>query len=396
MISLAGNSIVVTMEGSAEVSELNKEAAVNSGNKVYEVGGARINLGWEKFTPKEPTVASSDEAVIVLPGWGAKINTKPVDALGGDFANNSHLPTYAVIAEAEQVHTVEDSLYKEAKAVLQFLQEKGIKKVTLTGYSQDSSRAINLAVLMQEWQKIDPAVEVNGLVLMEPTGLYEQDSGKMGKKFAYDSLVGTSAGMIKDVGKYAVRKMWAKRKPIGKAFAESWRVNQVPRTLDVGRATLFGMLKDWKDLINPRSVYWQRAGAQAKEMAKQNPRTSQVRCPVIIVVGAQDTVIDHNQIVPSSVEEKVARRRQEVKDSKQAGAQTWKQKWARFVPSEDIREKFFRENVFTSSPYVRMIVPEKAAFHGLPLFRDVARASLGLLDRARRELRVNQPQKTAP
>lgn len=109
------------MEVSAGIRELSKEAEIRNGNKVYEVEGANINLGWERFSPKEPMPVSANEAVIVLPGWGAKINTKPVDALGRDFANNSHIPTYAVIAEAEEVHAVEDSLYKEAKAVLLFL-----------------------------------------------------------------------------------------------------------------------------------------------------------------------------------------------------------------------------------------------------------------------------------
>lgn len=372
------------MAETSEIGELNKEAEARSGNNVYEAEGARIKLGWEKFSPAEPWPASSDEAVIVLPGWGAKINTKPVKALGEDFANNSHIPTYAVTAEAEQVQAVEDSLYKEAKGVLRFLQERGIKKVTLAGYSQDGSRAINLAALLQEWQKIDPAVQVKGLILMESTGLYEQDAAKMGKKFAYDSLIGTSVGMVKDVGKYALGKMWTKRGPIiRKALAESWRVNQVPRTLKVGGATLFGMLKDIRQIVNPKSVYRQRVGAQAKEMAKQNPRISQVRCPVVIVVGAKDIVIDHNQIVPSAVEEQVARRRQAVIESKQTGV--------KLSPTEDFSEKYLRENVFTSSCYVRMIVPEKASYHGLPLFRDIARAGLYLLERGRRQLK-DSPQ----
>ena len=374
------------MEVSAGIGELSKEAEIKSGNKVYEVEGARIQLGWEKFSSVESWPSSPYEAVIVLPGWGAKINTKPVDVLGDGYANASRVPTYAVTAEAEQI--VDNSLYKEAEAILKFLQEKGIKKVTLAGYSQDGSRAINLAVLMQERQKIDPAVEVKGLVLMEPTGLYEQDAKKMGKKFAYDSLVGTSVGMLKDVVKYAGRKMWRKRRPIiHKALAESWRVNQVPQTLEVGGATLFGMLKDIRSIINPKSIYWQRAAAQAKEMAKQNPRISQVRCPVVIMVGLKDIVIDRNQIVPPQVEEQVARRRQEVIESKKTGVE--------LSPAEDFREEFLRKNVFTSSPYVRMIVPEKAAYHGLPLFRDVARAGLGLLERAKRQLDTNRVQNAA-
>lgn len=194
--------------------------------------------------------------------------------------------------------------------------------------------------------------------------------------------------MLKDVGSYAGRKMWRKRRPIiRKALVESWRVNQVPQTLKVGGATLFGMLKDIGQMINPKSVYWQRAGAQAKEMASQNPRIAQVRCPVVIMVGAKDIVIDHNQIVPPQVEEQVARRRQEVVSSKQTSEA--------LSPQMDFREKFLIENVFTSSPSVRMIVPEKAAYHGLPLFRDVARAGLYMLDRGRRELEASQTQKTA-
>lgn len=256
------------MSETAEIGELSQEAEARIGNQVYEVGGARINLGWEKFAPKEPKPVSADEAVVVLPGWGAKINTKPVDVMGQAFADNSHMPTYAVTAEAEQL--VDDSLYKEAAAVLQFLQEKGIKKVTLAGYSQDGSRAINLVVLLQERQKVDPVVEVRGLILMEPTGLI---------------------------------------------------------------------------------------------------------------------VIDRNQIVPPAVEEQVARRRQEVVSSKQTSEA--------LSPQMDFREKFLIENVFTSSPSVRMIVPEKAAYHGLPLFRDVARAGLYMLDRGRRELEASQTQKTA-
>lgn len=243
------------------------------------------------------------------------MNTKPVTELGRAFADNSHIQTYVITAVAEQ--TISDPLYKEAKTVLQFLQEKGIKKVTLAGYSEETSRVINLAVLLQERQKDDPDVKVKGLILMGPFGLYGQDSKKMSKRFVYDSLVGTPLATARDVGEYAWRKMRRTHRPI-KALAESWKVNQVPQTLSIGGAALFNLLREIgpminpRQLINPESGYWQRAGAQAKEMSALNPRISLVRAPVIIVMGARDVVISHKEIVPNEIEEQMKKRQEEI------------------------------------------------------------------------------------
>lgn len=349
------------MDSPTEIGELSKEGEARIGSQVYGIEGARINLGWEKFFPAKPTFTSSDEAVVVLPGWGAKTNTKPVDVLGRAFADNSHMPTYAITAEAEP--RVNDSLYKEAEAVLQFLQEKGIKKVTLAGHSQGGSRAINLVVLLQERQKVDPAVEVKGLILIDSVGLYEQDSSQMGRKFAVDSLIGTSLATVGNVLKYARRRI-RQRQPVRKAFSQSWYANRVPQTLDVGWAALSGMLKDVGPMINSRSGYWQRVGPQVKEMVAKNPRISQIRVPVILIHGAGDSVIDRKQIVPPKVE-----------------GQGWQE-----------REKFLKANLFTSSPIVKMAVVEKAGRHGLPLFRDVARSGLHLLERTRRQLDTSRLQ----
>ncbi len=375
-----------------EIGELSQEAEARIGHKTYGVEGARINLGWEKFSPAEPRDASADEAMVVFPGWKARMNTKPVTELGRAFADNSHIQTYVITAVAEQ--TVDDSLYKEAETVMQFLQEKGIKKITLAGYSEEASRVINLAVLLQERQKTDPNVEVKGLILMEPFGLYEQDSKKMSKRFAYDSLVSTPLATAKDVGEYAWQKMQRTHRPI-KALAESWKVNHIPQTLKIGGAALFNLLReigpmvDPRQLIHPESGYWQRAGAQAKAMSALNPRISQVRAPVIIVMGARNVVISHKEIVPDEIEEQMVRRRQQVKESKKSHI--------KLSPAEDLRENFLREHLFSSSPSVKMVVAKKVGGHELPLFRthDVARAGLGLLERARRQLEASRSQKTA-
>ncbi|MDO8576805.1 MAG: hypothetical protein Q7R82_00530 [Candidatus Daviesbacteria bacterium] len=394
----------------SEIGELNQETAATTGDKVYEAEGVNIRLGWEKFAPKEPKAVPADEAMIVLPGWRARMNTKPVTELGRAFADNSHIPTYVITAVAEQ--TINDSLNKEAETIMQFLLEKGIKKVTLAGYSEEASRVINLAVLLQERQKIDPDLEVKGLILMEPFGLYEQDSKEMSKRFAHDSLVGTPLATAKDVGEYAWRKMQKTHRPI-KALAESWRVNHISQTLKIGGAALFNLLReigpmtDPRQLIHPESGYWQRVGAQAKAMSALNPRISQVRAPVIIITGARNVVISHKEIVPDEIEEQVVERRQKIVDlaakyPKTRRANRYRKariaKIFKRLPYEDARGKFLKENLFTSSPIVMMAVAKKAGGHELPLFRthDVARVGLGLLERAKRQLEAGQLQKPAP
>ncbi len=141
-------------------------------------------------------------------------------------------------------------------------------------------------------------------------------------------------------------------------------------------------------MVHLRSGYLRRLGSQVREMVTANPRISLVKTPVVLVWGAEDPIMEYKRIIPPAIEEQVAKRRQELVMSKRTSEE--------LSPQVDFRENFLKENLFTSSPSVKMVVAQKAGRHVLPIFRSdaVARAGLYLLERANRQLKASQLQNT--
>lgn len=319
---------------------------------LYELeSGISVEVDWERFEPKEGAIESTPEkpaekAVIFLPGWAVEAGDQSIQRLGQSFAEGSKNETYTVTTRTQEAAGTEDTLYEEARAISQLIKEQGLKEVTLAGHSQGGDKAINVAHILQE----NPEVKIDGLILIGSVGLYEQEPGTLVKGYTKDSLVDTPKTLIKNLA----------RNP-----------SIVKRGLRAATDILTGIVQE---ILRSKTVYPRRLKREIEEMARINPRLSELRMPIILVSGAKDLASRPKKIIPPHEEERIQKEWEKEEESLEEKG---------FI---DPREEFLKENVFPKSPYIRMVVAEKLGHHGLPHFRSesVARASTYLLRRFHR------------
>lgn len=292
----------------------------------------KINVSWKEFSPANKEF-SQDEALIFFPGWSAG-GAKTIDNLVQKMADDSERKSFSITTISEKV--MQDPLYQEARAIKNFIVEKGLKKIILAGHSEGGSKAVNIIDILQ---KENPEIDIEGLILLNPVGLYEQGGPELAGKFTWDSMVKTTASLI--------------RHP-----------SLATKGLQASSDIIFNMIRE---IVATKGVgYPKKLFSQIAEMAKANTHYQDVKCPVVLIQGEQDPVSSHERVIPASEDPKLLTE----------------------------RRKILKETFFPNSPQVDMLVPKKIGHHGLPHFRSeqISRVTLGLLDRYWR----NQNKVTAP
>lgn len=302
----------------------------------------------EEKKPYKPAIPEGepDQAVIFLPGWSLDARTKSAREVGQAFADAGARKVFVVDVKPDRV--VDDTLYKEAEAIARLVKESGIKRITISGYSEGGVRAVNLAVILQ---KQYPEIDVDGVVLMESMGLYDQGSKKgFVGNFVKDSAV-TPTSLL-DHPKTLLKGLRA------------------------GTDVLFGMMREARRMGRD---YRQRVQSQIREMINTQTHLGEVKVPVILVQGVDDLVSNPDMVIPGYKD--LGRMATDEATSEQY----------------DPREKFLQENLFPESPYVRMVTGEKLAHHAIPMLRaeKIVTDALYLLERFKREHSPVQPQPTS-
>lgn len=329
--------------------------------------GATVELIWTHVAARESNERISGRAVILLSGWG---NTRlaSMEDLPQAFADSSHSETYTIIPRTEERGEKSagnnlNLLYEEARAVAQFIKDKGIKEVTLAGHSMGADRAVDVAAILQE----DPDVKVEGLILLGPVGVYDQTPFDLAKTFiAHTSLeIPAEAKRLSEENAPFIRDL-AKNPDIPAAQAAAQILKQ--GTNDGTMSQLSEIIRSWG--IGP--AFWRRLKSDIIDMAVKNPRMETVNVPIVLIAGSNDPVANHEKMVPADEEEKIRKEMGEVPGQRKDLA---------------ARERYLQENLFKSSPHVRMIVPEKMGNHLVQIFRPqaVAKVSMYLLGRYKRE-----------
>lgn len=310
------------MEPSSEAPKASPEqAGRGSQNKNYEIEGNRINVSWREFSPANKEIPQ-DEAILFLPGWSAK-NAKTLDYLTQRFAEDGRKTAFSVTTKPEKV--IPNSLYKEAQAIRNMIVEKGLKKVILAAHSEGGSKAVDLIDILQ---KENQDIDVLGLILLDPVGLYAQGKMELASKFGLDIMVKTTGTLLTH---------------------PSLLIKGLQASTDI----VFNIARE---MTNNKVIgYPKKLWSQINEMARANTHYQDVKCPVVLIQGAKDPVSSHERVIPSKDDPKLL--------------------------SE--RRKILKDTFFPNSPRVDMLVPKKIGHHGIPHFRaeSVSNASLGLLDR---------------
>jgi pimeloyl-ACP methyl ester carboxylesterase len=312
-----------------------EQAKHNSQSKTYEIEGAKINVSWKEFFPTNKD-APQDEAILFLPGWSAG-TAKTLRHLSQRFAEDSGTNVLSITTRTEKV--IPDSLYEEAKAIRNLIIEKGLKKITIASHSEGGIKAADLIDILQ---KENQDIDIQGLILLDPVGLYEQNRAKFTVTFIQDitiNTVGDLAGnLIKDL-----------------LLGHSELVRRDLQATVKGTQALTDVIANIaKEMAKTRITgYPKKIWSQISEMAKTNTHYQDIKCPVVLIQGEKDPVSSPEKVLPEK--------------------------------SESISEgrEILKNAFFPNSRHVNLLVGKKIPRHGMYHFRpdSISNASLGLLRR---------------
>ena len=325
--------------------------------KHYDLEASSVDMEVKLFSPEKKR---NDNAIIFLPGWSMTADSKSSELFGTSLSKESGANTHVLTTRLEQrgANQPEDPLYEEAQAIAIYIQEKGLKHITLVGHSQGGDRALDVATLLQN----NPDLTLDGLILINPVGLYEQGGVELATKFAGNSAF-TIASVDKEINRHGINP--ATREKAQDAIAPA---------LQAGNDVVSGIAKE---AITSKFDYPARFKSEVNEMAQLNRHTKELTVPIVIVTGMEDSVSDPSSIASAP---EVATLKADLEDSTE---ETVKQD-----ATLRAREAYLKETLFPQSPYVRMLVPEKHGVHALPFLRPdtTAKTALYMLERFNRNV----------
>lgn len=318
------------------------------GHKEYDIEGDRIYLNWKMFKPdnlKSTEKPNPEKAIIFTPCWSVAEKSDVVKELCGEFANYSEDPTYAVDTRSKKI--APNATEVQAEAIRKFIEESGFKELTLVGNSIGGLEAINLAALLQ---KNNPEIKINGLVLLDSLSLYDQKTLELVKNSIKDSTSNKIYPLLKRGETEIPQESIEREKLYGKQF----------------------MAEIMKEVKASSIYYPQRLIYQLREMANKNSNIEDIKAPIVLIQGANDLLSNPKNIIPTQ--------KKEGEDPKG------------YIENFKEREEFLQRNIFKNSPYIRMVVPEKAGHHNVTYCRpkSVAKSSLYMLERYYRDYKKQE------
>ena len=314
---------------------MGRTAAQHTGiaTRCYQVGDAGVRVRWTVCAPA--ATGRDGAAIALLPGWSLAAGAPSVGRLGRAFAAAADRPVVCLDSRADPITS--DALWQQAEAMGLALADLGLRRVIVAGHSEGGDKAIDLAVQLQ---RRGPAVE--GLILLDPVGLYDQVPAALAVGFAVDALFGTPLSLLR---RPAAR--------VGDWRALGWAVR-------VAGDLCAGLVADLVAAGGPVCDAG-RVAAQVRRMARANPHMAEVQVPVILLQGAQDRLSNPRRLAPGGAGNCPRRPAGRVRADPPAVAA-----------------------LFPGSARVCHLVATKLGQHGVPLLRPeaTARATLALLRRA--------------
>ncbi|MEK7601013.1 MAG: alpha/beta hydrolase [Patescibacteria group bacterium] len=308
-----------TTDGVAE--EKWKPNKTGEGVDTYPVDGKEVEITWKEFTPTGEK--QSDETIIFLTGWSAG-GAKTLERLSGRFGENANCISMQVRTRTEGT---EYDLMAEARGVREMILRRGLKKVIFAGHSEGGTKAVDLISVLQNE---NPDIAIRGLILMDPAGMYEQTSGELVTAFVKDAMVQTPRSIAQNIFN---------------------NPSLVIKGLQASSDIIFSVLRE---AGRSGTDYLAKLKAQIQGIGEKNNHYADVRCPIVLMQGADDPVSSHERLIPGADQKSLFERRELLK-----------------------------ETFFPNSPRVDWVIPKKLGHHGLPHFRadQVGRVSVELINR---------------
>ncbi len=320
--------------------KLEREKKVETLSYTLE-SGVTVDLVSRIFRPENNK--NPHRAVIFLPGWAMDAYARSIEKISETFANEYRANTFAITTRTKERGDPDaptDLLYEEARAIKRYIQEQGLKDVIIGGHSQGADKAIDVATLLQD----DGNLTLKGLVLIDAVGLYDQGGFELAAKFTKNLSVDAPKSVIHSLGGSSLK-----------------RIHKIAPLLRASSDVIAGIAKEvWRSKLK----YWARFKNEVGEMARKNPHSHEVKVPVVVVSGMEDSLSDVERMVPDE------------KPSPEKRSKNFSGTRSR------AREDYIQKTLFPQSPAVHVFVPRKLGVHILPIFRpdSVARVSLSTLE----------------
>lgn len=300
------------MENGADLAPTQKTVKPET----YTVEGAKIQLRWTETSPKESKNLDPKRGIVFIPAWNWLPEVKIVEDISQKVADNASQKVFTISSKTDRLGP--DASPTEAKGMAQFIAQKGLSEVILVGHSEGGMKAADLAV---ELQNNYPKIRIDGLVLMDSMGLYDQDPEVLRKNFLGDPKV--AKGEFESTGVTP---------PKGGTMQ-----------------MLYGF---WQDIKFFGVKYPRKLKEEISAMAAANPRLREIKAPVLIVTGDRDYASDHRKYVPQEEIDK----RINVGLSDQSLRK-------QMIERGKARREYLKEEMFPNAENVAMIVISKGAHH---------------------------------
>lgn len=305
----------------------------------FPVKGVDIDINYQTVSPDSESI-NNESTIILLPGWSINAHANSAKIIAKAFAQISN--NKVIIIDTKPSKIIKDTLYLEALAIKNLIEKSGVKKIIIAGYSEGGIKAVNLTTILQK----NPEIEINGLALMEPMGLYTQESKvKVVGGFIKDTFLDTPISIAKRV---LLRK----------------DASTIKTALTAGSDILSGMANEIK---RSKADYPQKITSQLNEMFYKSKRLKEITVPVILIQGLNDPVSNPKKLIPDfeKLDEKTSIDKRGYKNP--------------------YREAYLKKHVFIKSPFIRMLVGKKVLpTHAMPVedAMRITRASISLIKEA--------------
>lgn len=287
--------------------------------ETYMVEGAKVQLRWTETSPKESKNLDPKRAIVFIPAWNWLPEVQIVKDISQKVADHSGQRVYTVSSKTDQLGP--NSRLTEAKGMAQFLAKHNLSEIIVIGHSEGGLKATDLVATLE---KSSPQTVIDGLVLMDSMGLYEQESKMLRKNFINDPIK-IAPKEFKDTGVTP------------------------PPMRESATQLLYGI---WQDLKFFGKNYPKKLKEEIAAMAQLNPRLQEIKAPVLIITGERDYVSDHRKYVP---EEEINNRVDPALSNQSKQGQMFKRGKA--------RREYLRESILPSVENVAMIVLSKGSHH---------------------------------
>lgn len=346
--------------------------------ETYRVGDANVRIGWVETSPKNPEGLNSNKAVIFFGAWNWDPDLPIMTSISQKIADGFGQTVFDIDSKTNKIGA--DTNKIEAEGAAQFIAAHDFSEITIVGHSEGGIKAVNLAVILE---RNNPAVKIDGVVLMDSMGIYSRDVQDLSIKFIMDPI---------------------------KVAPKEYKDTGVTPPEGGAKQLLTGIYRDMRyfGLRYPKELT-----RQLRNMATLNPNLQQIKAPVLVMTAERDFVSDYRGYLP---EEEINKR---VEGSSDEQLNSWLEKQFKWedLPKErqakygneasfhlklvksyrkheemfkrgKARGQYLKENTLPGAENIAMIVISKGAHHsGLTDIRtsQAAKVASRMFERMRRK-----------